>query len=58
MVALADGKPETMGLKTIISHYVNHQKDVVTRRTKRELEVAEKRFHIVEGFIKAIGYNG
>ncbi|EOU1461170.1 DNA topoisomerase IV subunit A [Clostridium perfringens] len=55
MVALADGKPETMGLKTIISHYVNHQKDVVTRRTKRELEVAEKRFHIVEGFIKAIG---
>ena len=55
MVALADGKPETMGLKTIISHYVNHQKDVVTRGTKRELEVAEKRFHIVEGFIKAIG---
>ncbi|EHR9037015.1 DNA topoisomerase IV subunit A [Clostridium perfringens] len=55
MVALADGKPETMGLKTIISHYVNHQKDVVTIRTKRELEVAEKRFHIVEGFIKAIG---
>ncbi len=55
MVALADGKPETMGLKTIISHYVNHQKYVVTRRTKRELEVAEKRFHIVEGFIKAIG---
>lgn len=55
MVALADGKPETMGLKTIISHYVNHQKDVVTRRTKRDLEVAEKRFHIVEGFIKAIG---
>lgn len=55
MVALADGKPETMGLKTIISHYVNHQKDVVTRRKKRELEVAEKRFHIVEGFIKAIG---
>ncbi len=54
MVALADGKPETMGLKTIISHYVNHQKDVVTRRTKRELEVAEKRFHIVEGFMKAI----
>lgn len=55
MVALADGKPETMGLKTIIAHYVNHQKEVVIRRTKRELEVAEKRFHIVEGFIKAIG---
>ncbi|MGL5151217.1 MAG: DNA topoisomerase IV subunit A [Clostridium sp.] len=54
MIALANGKPETMGLKTIIHHYVNHQKDIVTRRTRRELEIAEKRFHIVEGFIKAI----
>lgn len=54
MVALADGKPETMGLKTIIYHYVNHQKDVVIRRTKKELEVAEKRFHVVEGFIKLL----
>lgn len=54
MVALANGKPETMGLKTIIYHYVNHQKDVITKRTKRELEIAEKRFHIVQGFIKAI----
>lgn len=54
MVALANGKPEIMGLKTIIEHYANHQKDVVTRRTKRELEIAEKRFHIVEGFIKSI----
>lgn len=54
MVALADGKPETMGLKTIIEHYVNHQKEIVTRRSKKELEIAEKRFHIVEGFIKAI----
>ena len=43
-----------MGLKTIITHYVNHQKDIVTRRTIRELEIAEKRHHIVEGFIKAI----
>ncbi|MHC1721068.1 MAG: DNA topoisomerase IV subunit A [Clostridiaceae bacterium] len=55
MVALADGKPQTMGLKAIISHYVRHQKDVVTRRTEKELEIAKKRFHIVEGFIKAIG---
>jgi topoisomerase-4 subunit A len=54
MVALAAGKPETMGLKTIIAHYVNHQKEVITRRTERELEIAEKRFHVVEGFIKAI----
>ncbi|MFT5873581.1 MAG: topoisomerase-4 subunit A [Clostridium sp.] len=54
MVALANGKPQTMGLKTILMHYLNHQKDVVTKRTQRELEVAENRFHIVEGFIKAI----
>lgn len=54
MVALANGKPETMGLKTIIMHYVNHQKEIVTRRTRKELEIAKKRFHIVEGFIKAI----
>ena len=54
MVALANGKPQTMGLKTIIMHYLNHQKDIITRRTKKELEIAEKRFHIVEGFIKAI----
>ncbi len=54
MVALADGKPETMSLKAIIRHYVNHQKEIVTRRTKKELEIARKRYHIVEGFIKAI----
>ncbi len=40
MVALANGKPQTMGLKTILMHYLNHQKDVVTKRTQRELEVA------------------
>ena len=54
MVALANGKPQTMGLRTIITHYVNHQKDIVTRRSIKELAMAEKRFHIVEGFIKAI----
>lgn len=54
MVALANGKPQTMGLKTIIMHYVNHQKDIVTKRTVKELAIAEKRFHIVQGFIKAI----
>ncbi|MBU3098574.1 MULTISPECIES: DNA topoisomerase IV subunit A [Clostridium] len=54
MVALANGKPQTMSLKTILMHYLNHQKDVVTRRTQMELEVAKNRFHIIEGFIKAI----
>lgn len=55
MVALVKGKPETLGLKSILYNYLEHQKEVVTRRTKRELEIAEKRFHVVEGFIKAIG---
>jgi len=54
MVALYKGKPETMGLKTIIHHYLEHQKEVVKRRTLKELETAEKRFHIVLGFMKAI----
>lgn len=54
MVALANGKPETMGLKTILKYYVEHQKDVIKRRTQKELDIAEKRFHIVQGFIKAI----
>lgn len=55
MVAIAEGKPQTLGLKPILQHYINHQKEVITKRTQRELEIAEKRFHIVEGFIKAIG---
>jgi topoisomerase-4 subunit A len=54
MVAIADGKPKTLGLKNILFHYINHQKDVIIRKTKKELEIAIKRFNIVEGFIKAI----
>jgi len=54
MVALYKGKPETMGLKKIIGYYVEHQREVITRRTKKELELASKRYHIVEGFMKAI----
>lgn len=54
MVALYKGKPSTMGLKDIIRYYVEHQREVVLRRTKKELDLAMKRFHIVEGFMKAI----
>jgi len=54
MVALANGKPETMTLKAIIKYYVEHQKEIITRRTQKELDTAKKRHHIVEGFIKAI----
>ncbi len=54
MVALYKGKPETMGLKTMVHHYLEHQKDVILRRSQRELDNAKKRYHIVEGFMKAI----
>lgn len=55
MVALYCGKPRTMGLKTILMHYVDYQKEIVLKRTKKELENASRRFDIVEGFIRAIG---
>ncbi len=54
MVALANGKPETMTLKAIIKYYVEHQKEIITRRTQNEFDTAKKRYHIVEGFIKSI----
>lgn len=40
-----------LGLKDMIDHYIRHQKDVVTRRTRHELEQAEARAHILEGLI-------
>lgn len=54
MVAIANGKPETLSLKAILEHYIEHQKVVIKRRTVNELHKAEARFHIVEGFIKAM----
>lgn len=54
MVAIDEGKPKTFGLKGMLESYILHQKEVVTRRTKKELETAERRFHIVQGFMKAI----
>ena len=54
MVAIADGRPQQMGLKTVIGHYIRHQREVVTRRTKFELETALKREHILEGLMVAV----
>ncbi len=54
MVAIADGKPQQLGLKQIIEHYVAHQRDVVTRRTRYELEAAERREHILAGLMVAV----
>ena len=54
MVAIAEGKPRQMGIKQIIGHYIDHQKNVITRRTKYELSQAEARAHILEGLIIAV----
>ena len=54
MVALVDGVPRTLGLVKIIQEYVNHQRDVVVRRTKHELRQREARLHILEGLLIAI----
>jgi DNA gyrase subunit A len=53
-VALVHGKPETLNVRDLILHFVNHRLDVVTRRTKYELAQAEKRAHILEGLLIAI----
>jgi len=44
-----DGEPKTLSLKDILVHYLEHQKDIVTRKSKYELRKAEERVHIVEG---------
>ena len=49
MLALVNGQPKVLNPKQILYHYVQHQKDVVTRRTKFELNKAEARAHILEG---------
>ena len=54
MVAIADGKPRQMGIRQMIGYYIDHQKNVVTRRTKYELQQAEARAHILEGLIIAV----
>lgn len=54
MMVIADGAPKQLGLLSIIDHYVNHQKNVVTRRTQFDLEKAEKREHILLGLIIAV----
>jgi len=49
LLAIHDGKPKTMGLKEVLQHYIDFQEQIVTRRTKFDLEKAEARMHILEG---------
>ncbi len=53
MLALVDGQPKTMNLHEMLDYYLTHQKDVVTRRTRYELNKAEERAHILEGLLIA-----
>lgn len=56
MLSLVDGQPKILNLKDMLQHYLNHQFDVVTRRTKYDLEKAQERAHILEGFLLAIDF--
>src|SRR5438034_9279253 len=53
-VALVDGVPKTLSLLELIRHYLDYQREVVTRRSKFELRQAEKRAHVLEGYLKAL----
>jgi DNA gyrase subunit A len=54
MVALVDNVPRTLSLREVIGHYVDHQRDVIVRRTKYELRRAEERAHVLEGLLVAL----
>lgn len=54
MIALVNNEPKVLNLKEMIHYYVLHQREIIVRRTKYDLEKAEARAHIVEGLIKAI----
>ena len=54
MLSLVDGVPRVLDVKTMLHHYIVHQEDVVTRRTRYDLRKAEERAHILEGYIIAL----
>lgn len=56
MLALVDGEPKILNLKQVLWHYIEHQRDVVTRRTRFELRKAEERAHILEGYRIALDH--
>jgi DNA gyrase subunit A len=54
MVALVDNVPRTLSLREVIGHYVDHQREVIVRRTKYELRRSEERAHVLEGQLIAL----
>ncbi len=56
MLALVKGEPRTLSLKQVLEYYLQHQVDVITNRTKFDLDKAKKRAHILQGFVVAVDY--
>jgi DNA gyrase subunit A len=56
MLALVNNEPKVLNILQMLEYYLNHQKDVVTRRTKYDLNKAEERAHILEGLLKALDH--
>ncbi len=56
MLALVDGKPKILNLLQLMQHFIEHRNQVVVRRTQFELDAAEKRLHILEGFLIALNH--
>ena len=56
MLALVNNEPKVMNLLEMLTYYLKHQEDVVTRRTKYELNKAEERDHILQGLLKALDF--
>ena len=54
MLSIVDGEPKVLNLKEIIEHYLEFQKEVITRRTQYELDKAESRAHLLEGYMIAL----
>ncbi len=55
-IALVNGRPKVLNLKQIIVHFVNHRHEIIVRRTKYDLEQAEKKAHILEGLLIALDH--
>ena len=56
MLALVKNEPRVLNLRDMLAYYLEHQRDVVTRRTIFDLNRAERRIHLVEGFLKALDF--
>jgi DNA gyrase subunit A len=54
MLALVNGVPKVLNIKEMMQHFIDHRMDVLVKRTKYELEAAERRAHILEGYIIAL----